>query len=45
MIDDFVAEPWATDEVVARIRRLLKADGRNGQALKCGDLLINPDKA
>jgi two-component system, OmpR family, alkaline phosphatase synthesis response regulator PhoP len=43
-LDDFVAEPWATDEVVARIRRLLKTDASD-QAIRWGDLVIDPEKA
>jgi len=42
-LDDFVIEPWETDEVVARIKRTLHLDSRTAGSdlIKCGDLVIN----
>jgi len=41
--DDFVIEPWETDEVVARIKRTLHLASRTAGSdlIKCGDLVIN----
>jgi DNA-binding response OmpR family regulator len=44
-LDDFVIEPWETDEVVARIKRTLHLASHAGSDLiKCGDLVIDPAK-
>ena len=41
-LDDFVIEPWETDEVVARIKRTLHlASHTESDLIKCGDLAID----
>jgi DNA-binding response OmpR family regulator len=45
-VDDFVMEPWSTNEVTARVRRILhrKPDEDNKNLISCGDLLIDVAK-
>jgi two-component system alkaline phosphatase synthesis response regulator PhoP len=42
-LDDFVIEPWETDEVVARIKRTLHLDSDTAASdlIKCGDLTVD----
>jgi len=42
-VDDFVMEPWDTDEVTTRIRRILhrRPDADNKDLIKCGDVTID----
>jgi len=43
-IDDFVVQPWELDEVVARVKRVLRpaSDASQGKVIECGDLRIDP---
>ena len=45
-VDDFVMEPWNTNEVAARVRRILqrKPDPDNKDVIMCGDLAIDVAK-
>jgi two-component system alkaline phosphatase synthesis response regulator PhoP len=45
-IDDFVAKPWETIEVVTRIKRILRQkESTDGQdVIRCGDLVIDSVK-
>jgi DNA-binding response OmpR family regulator len=42
-VDDFVMEPWDTNEVTTRIRRILyrKPDADNKDLIRCGDVMID----
>ena len=42
-IDDFVVEPWDTDEVAVRTKRILQItkNGDDTELIKCGDLTID----
>jgi DNA-binding response OmpR family regulator len=42
-IDDFVVKPWEVNEVIARIKRILrqKGDIDSEDIIKCGDLVID----
>ena len=45
-LDDFVAEPWGMNEVLARAKRAVKQgyDGTDNEIVRCGDLVINLQK-
>jgi len=44
-IDDFVVEPWETDEVACRLGRAVSNHGGpNGQVIRCGPLVIDQCK-
>jgi DNA-binding response OmpR family regulator len=45
-VDDFVMEPWDTNEVTTRIRRILhrRPDADNKDLVRCGDLAIDVAK-
>ena len=42
-VDDFVMEPWDTNEVTTRIRRILhrRPDADSNDLIRCGDLAID----
>ena len=44
-VDDFVLEPWDTDEVAARAKRIIERRNNSttdgGELIKCGDLTID----